>query len=244
MSYQRRKSRVGRVIGDKMDKSCIVEVEWRSFHRRYKKSIRRRSRFKAHDENNTARIGDTVTIIESRPMSKTKRWRLVDIVERQEIAEMPSLEISLSDEVEASMPDLVVEETVSQEEEVSVQAEVQDEPLDEAVTSAEDAPADSEDDEAGDGGDEVEASEASEEAMDTTPESVDEDDAPADEASESEQEIEETAESADEEAAPSEEEDGLEEPPAATAENAEDGDAAAGENEAMDEKADEEKPRQ
>ena len=146
MSYQRRKSRVGRVIGDKMDKSCIVEVEWRSFHRRYKKSIRRRSRFKAHDENNTARIGDTVTIIESRPMSKTKRWRLVDIVERQEIAEMPSLEISLSDEVEASMPDLVVEETVSQEEEVPVQAEAQDEPLDEAVTSAEDAPADSEDD--------------------------------------------------------------------------------------------------
>ena len=88
MSYQRRKIRVGKVIGDKMNKTRIVEVEWRSFHRLYKKSVRRRTRFKVHDENNMARLGDTVTIVESRPMSKTKRWRLVEVVERRTHADV------------------------------------------------------------------------------------------------------------------------------------------------------------
>ena len=88
MSYQRRKIRVGKVVGDTMNKTRIVEVEWRSFHRVYKKSVRRRTRFKVHDENNTARLGDTVTIVESRPMSKTKRWRLVEIVERRRHADV------------------------------------------------------------------------------------------------------------------------------------------------------------
>lgn len=88
MSYQRRKIRVGKVVGDKMNKTRIVEVEWRSFHRVYKKSVRRRTRFKVHDENNMARLGDTVTIVESRPMSKTKRWRLVEIVERRKHADV------------------------------------------------------------------------------------------------------------------------------------------------------------
>ena len=88
MSYQRRKIRVGKVVGDAMNKTRIVEVEWRSFHRVYKKSVRRRTRFKVHDENNTARLGDTVTIVESRPMSKTKRWRLVEIVERRRHADV------------------------------------------------------------------------------------------------------------------------------------------------------------
>lgn len=97
MSYQRRKVRVGRVVGDKMDKTCIVEVEWRSFHRMYKKSIRRRTRFKAHDENNAAQLGDMVSIIESRPMSKTKRWRLVEIVERRETADIAPEDIGLID---------------------------------------------------------------------------------------------------------------------------------------------------
>ena len=101
MSYQRRKIRVGKVIGDKMNKTRIVEVEWRSFHRLYKKSVRRRTRFKVHDENNMARLGDTVTIVESRPMSKTKRWRLVEIVERR-----THVDVQLEDIVAAGAGDV------------------------------------------------------------------------------------------------------------------------------------------
>lgn len=96
MSYQRRKIRVGKVVGDKMDKTRIVEVEWRSFHRVYKKSVRRRTRFKVHDENNITRSGDVVAIVESRPMSKTKRWRLVEIVERRESPAIQSEDIAMT----------------------------------------------------------------------------------------------------------------------------------------------------
>ena len=190
MSYERRKVRVGRVIGDKMDKTCIVEVEWRSFHRRYKKSIRRRSRFKAHDENSSARLGDTVTIVESRPMSKTKRWRLVDVVERQEIAELPPSDITPADEVETPMPVPVIEEAVSQEEETPV--------LEEAVDESQDQP-DTVDEDDGEIAD-------SEETEGDVAESPDDDAAPADEASEPEDEVEEAPENADEEDASSQEE--------------------------------------
>ena len=96
MSYQRRKIRVGKVVGDKTDKTRIVEVEWRSFHRVYKKSVRRRTRFKVHDENNITRSGDVVAIVESRPMSKTKRWRLVEIVERRESPGIQSEDIAMT----------------------------------------------------------------------------------------------------------------------------------------------------
>jgi small subunit ribosomal protein S17 len=78
----RRKDKVGRVVSDKMDKTIVVSVERLSRHRIYKRVVRLTSRFKAHDENNDARIGDTVRIEESRPLSATKRWRLVEIVQR------------------------------------------------------------------------------------------------------------------------------------------------------------------
>jgi small subunit ribosomal protein S17 len=78
----RRKDKVGRVVSDKMDKTIVVSVERLSRHRIYKRVVRLTSRFKAHDENNDARVGDTVRIEESRPLSATKRWRLVEIVKR------------------------------------------------------------------------------------------------------------------------------------------------------------------
>jgi small subunit ribosomal protein S17 len=78
----RRKDKVGRVVSDKMDKTIVVSVERLSRHRIYKRVVRLTSRFKAHDENNDARVGDTVRIEESRPLSATKRWRLVEIVQR------------------------------------------------------------------------------------------------------------------------------------------------------------------
>ena len=73
---------VGTVVSDKMDKTVIVIVERLVKHRLYKKYIRRRSKFAAHDENNASKIGDKVLIIQSRPLSKTKKWRVSKIVEK------------------------------------------------------------------------------------------------------------------------------------------------------------------
>ena len=78
----RRKIRVGKVVSNKMSKSIVVTVERRVAHPIYKKYFRRTSRLIAHDEKNEAGIGDTVRIMETRPLSKTKRWRLVEIVEK------------------------------------------------------------------------------------------------------------------------------------------------------------------
>ena len=77
-----RKVRVGRVVSDKMDKTIVVAVETYKEHPLYKKRIKYTKKFKAHDENNEARIGDVVRIMETRPLSKEKCWRLVEIVER------------------------------------------------------------------------------------------------------------------------------------------------------------------
>jgi small subunit ribosomal protein S17 len=77
-----RKTKVGRVVSDKMDKTIVVSVERLARHRLYKRVIRLSTKFKAHDETNDARIGDTVLIEESRPLSATKRWRLVSVVQR------------------------------------------------------------------------------------------------------------------------------------------------------------------
>ena len=77
-----RKTKVGRVVSDKMDKTIVVSVERLSRHPLYKRVVRLTTKFKAHDERNEARIGDTVLIEESRPMSATKRWRLVEVVSK------------------------------------------------------------------------------------------------------------------------------------------------------------------
>jgi small subunit ribosomal protein S17 len=78
----KRKTKVGRVVSDKMDKTIVVSVERLTRHRLYKRVIRLTTKFKAHDEANDAHVGDTVLIEESRPLSATKRWRLVEVVQR------------------------------------------------------------------------------------------------------------------------------------------------------------------
>ena len=78
----RRRIKQGRVASDKMDKTIVVVTETRVPHPVYKKIVRKSVRFKAHDESNEAKIGDTVRIMETRPLSRDKRWRLVEIVER------------------------------------------------------------------------------------------------------------------------------------------------------------------
>jgi small subunit ribosomal protein S17 len=77
-----RKTRVGRVVSDKMDKTIVVAVEDRTQHPLYKKIIKRTYKLKAHDENNECGIGDRVRVMETRPLSKDKRWRLVEIIEK------------------------------------------------------------------------------------------------------------------------------------------------------------------
>ena len=77
-----RKTRVGKVVSDKMDKTVVVEVADRVAHPIYKKIIKRTYRLKAHDEQNARGVGDTVKVMETRPLSKDKRWRVVEIVEK------------------------------------------------------------------------------------------------------------------------------------------------------------------
>ena len=79
-----RKTRVGKVVSDKMDKTVVVIVEDRVAHKTYKKIIGRTYRLKAHDENNECGVGDIVRVMETRPLSKDKRWRLVKIIKKAE----------------------------------------------------------------------------------------------------------------------------------------------------------------
>ena len=82
MERNLRKTRVGKVVSDKMDKTIVVAVEEHVKHPLYKKIIKRTVKLKAHDEKNECRVGDRVSIMETRPLSKDKRWRLVEILEK------------------------------------------------------------------------------------------------------------------------------------------------------------------
>lgn len=77
-----RKTEIGTVVSDKMDKTVVVLIKYNKRHPLYKKIIRRTSKLKAHDENNECKIGDKIKVMETRPLSKEKRWRLVEILER------------------------------------------------------------------------------------------------------------------------------------------------------------------
>jgi small subunit ribosomal protein S17 len=86
MSYLgKKKVREGLVVGDKMDKTVVVAVETKKVHPLYKKGIRVTKRYKAHDENNACKIGDKVKIVETRPLSKEKNWRVMEIMPKREV---------------------------------------------------------------------------------------------------------------------------------------------------------------
>jgi small subunit ribosomal protein S17 len=100
MEKIRKKVRTGTVVSDKMDKTVIVMVESLRRHPLYKKVVKHTSKFKAHDADNACQIGDMVKIIETRPLSKDKRWRVVEILKRKEVAEIKPTEIDeISSEV-------------------------------------------------------------------------------------------------------------------------------------------------
>lgn len=83
----KRKVRIGQVLSDRMDKTVVVKVETLRRHPLYKKTVRYAKKYKAHDENNECKVGDRVKIMETRPLSKEKRWRIVEIISRKEMAE-------------------------------------------------------------------------------------------------------------------------------------------------------------
>ena len=85
MERNLRKTRVGKVVSNKMDKTIVVAIEDHVKHPLYKKIVKRTYKLKAHDEENTCHIGDTVKVMETRPLSKDKRWRLVEVVERAKL---------------------------------------------------------------------------------------------------------------------------------------------------------------
>jgi small subunit ribosomal protein S17 len=84
---ENRKTRTGTIVSDKMDKTIVVVVESLRRHKLYKKVVRHTSKFKVHDESNSCKIGDVVKIVETRPLSKDKCWRVVEIIGRKEVVE-------------------------------------------------------------------------------------------------------------------------------------------------------------
>lgn len=110
----RMKAMVGRVVSDKMDKTVIVAVESRYRHRLYKKILRRTRKYKVHNEGNTAKAGDSVKIVETRPLSKEKRWRVAEIITRCEVVELPP-EVLEAPPIEKIEPVSVKEEPAKEE---------------------------------------------------------------------------------------------------------------------------------
>ena len=88
----RRNEKVGNVVSTKMQKTIVVEVEMRKEHPKYKRVIKLSKRFYAHDEENTARVGDVVRIRETRPLSKLKRWKLEEVIRRSTLAQVEAAE--------------------------------------------------------------------------------------------------------------------------------------------------------
>ncbi len=89
----RRKVRTGAVVRVKQDKTAVVEMVWKQRHRLYRKQMRRVARFYVHDPENQCRLGDLVRIEETRPISKTKHWRLLEILERRQVAEVRPIDL-------------------------------------------------------------------------------------------------------------------------------------------------------
>ena len=107
----RRKVRTGSVVRVKQDKTAIVEMVWKQRHRLYHKQVRRVARFYVHDPENQCRIGDLVRIEETRPISKTKHWRLLEILERRQVAEVRPIELE-GDADETAVAELEADDAV------------------------------------------------------------------------------------------------------------------------------------
>ena len=112
MAKQMRKVRVGSVVGTRMDRTAVVEMVWKQRHRLYRKQMRRVARFYIHDPENQCQVGDTVRIQETRPISKTKHWRLLEILQRRQVAEVRPIELEIDIETAIAAADETAEVTV------------------------------------------------------------------------------------------------------------------------------------
>ena len=139
MARSMRKVRVGAVVRTNQDKTAIVEMVWKQRHRIYRKQMRRIARFYIHDPENQCRLGDTVRIEETRPISKNKHWRLLEILERKQVADVRPIDLETDVGQEITQPRVVAaearagaaaEEETPSEEELEVD-EAEPEPEDE-----------------------------------------------------------------------------------------------------------------
>jgi len=192
-----RKVRVGAVVRTNQDKTAIVEMVWKQRHRLYRKQMRRVARFYIHDPENQCRLGDTVRIEETRRISKNKHWRLMEILERKQIAEVRPIDLETDVAPEMTQPRILAAEAraeataaeASEEPEAEVgEEEAVEEPEGEKETSEDEAP-----EEAYPEADSVEGEAADEEA-EGEPEAAEEEPA-ADEPQENDTEVDESSDS-------------------------------------------------
>ena len=102
MAKTMRKVRVGAVVSTRMDKTAVVEMVWKQRHRVYRKQMRRVTRFYVHDPEGQCQIGDTVRIQETRPISRTKHWRLLEILSRREVADVQPIDLETDVEIDSA----------------------------------------------------------------------------------------------------------------------------------------------
>ena len=195
-----RKVRVGAVVRTNQDKTAIVEMVWKQRHRLYRKQMRRVARFYVHDPENQCRLGDTVRIEETRRISKNKHWRLMEILERKQIAEVRPIDVETDVSLEMTQPRVLAaevraeaaaseavneepagEEPEAAEEEIEEGTVAEEEPEEEAAEQPEEEPAEEE-------------QEPEEEAIEEEPEPAEEEPEPAGEEGEAEVEDESEAE--------------------------------------------------
>ena len=127
MAKSMRKVRVGAVVRTNQDKTAIVEIVWKQRHRIYRKQMRRVARFYIHDPENQCRLGDTVRIEETRPISKNKHWRLLEILERKQVADVRPIDLETDVGQEITQPRIVAAEARAEaaaEEETPVEEEL------------------------------------------------------------------------------------------------------------------------
>ena len=119
---KKRKTRLGRVVSNNMDKTAVVVVETSRHHPMYKKTMKKLTRYKAHDEKNECAPGDIVRLVETRPLSKEKRWRVAEIVTKAEVIEVRPEELEIEPDIVGAKPE---EAEVEPEVEVEPEAEVE-----------------------------------------------------------------------------------------------------------------------
>ena len=136
----KQKTRLGLVVSDKMNKTVVVAVETPKRHPLYKKTVRRVVKYKAHDEENKCQKGDKVRIIETRPLSRDKRWRIAEIVTKGEVVEISPEEITREDLAKVQPEKKAKEEIAEVKAEVEAEPEPEEEPKEEAEEEAKEEP--------------------------------------------------------------------------------------------------------